>query len=187
MKQTYADRKRLYDCGKTLLKDAEFNKHSSDALGPADMPDSCPRCGCSLFVPKTLKILNCYDCDFEWHYEARRETSENEQNEGMTEQAERTVIPRMTAQEFVSTLIVAGKMADLEEKDKRRKLSGTFLQVCHGWIASDVQKEPDFWHETAETIRKRATRFMRDFNELRRAGKFPPLTDTVEMSLEIPT
>jgi hypothetical protein len=187
MGEAWADRKRLYQCGKKLLKDAGFNKHSSDALGPADMRDSCPRCGCSLFVPKKRNSLNCYDCGFEWLYGAENLANENEQDEGLTEQVERTVTPRMTAQDFVSTLIVAGKMGDLQDKNKLRKLSGTFLQVCHGWIASDVQKEPDFWHETAETIRKRATRFMRDFNELKKAGKFPPLNDSAGMSLAIPS
>ena len=137
-------------------------------------------------MPKALQALNCYDCGFEWHYDIRRVASDNEKNTGLTKQAGRTVTPRMTVKEFASILIVTGKMADLEDKDDLRKLSGTFLQVCHGWIASDVQKEPAFWHETAETIRKRATRFMRDFSECRKADTLTPLAGTTEMSLEIP-
>ena len=77
MQQTWSDRKRLYTCGIKLLRDADFSKHTRSIDGPADRRNSCPRCGCSVFVPKGKKnrparflpgiiyeTLSCYDCGY---------------------------------------------------------------------------------------------------------------------------
>jgi hypothetical protein len=189
MRAIWSDRKRLFSCGLQLLHDAGFFKHNSSVEGrPVDERHSCPRCGCTLFDSKGKKNLGaryppatiheklvCHDCG----YTPRPKTYDIRSADAEEVQVYSEIPllrPRLTAKQFVAALLLRGKLQDLVDAEKRRKVSGSYLILCEKWLPRDV-REAAFFDEPENTIKKRADRLYRAVKECQNAGNLLPEPD----------
>jgi hypothetical protein len=198
METTWANRKAEFDRGKNclrkerrrLLHDGKpnFDGHSQDGT-PIDPRNSCPRCGCSFFkstgrknldakyAPATVhEKLKCYDCGYELREKYYRIKASDVNDDSFLGALHAVIeppeaIPRLTPQEFVAALLIDGRLDDITGTEERRKILGSYLQLCEGWLPADVKNESGFDGEQESAIRQRATRLSRALLEHQQAKK----------------
>lgn len=177
MRSIWADRKREFAAGVSLLRDAHFFTHTESVSGQVDATrDHCPRCGCSIFIGTNrmdqdaqiaLEDLSCLDCGYlagtksYYQTEADRAADVFYEDRHIISEIKQSRSPRLTAQEFIALLALRGDLADLEaDKEKLRKLAGTYALLVDGLLPRDLQQFYGFT-ESENTLRVRADRFLR--------------------------
>ena len=157
MKQMRAASKAEYREGNEQLQKAHFNKHSRSVNGAIDPRDTCPRCGCQVFVPfgkqtKKREKLRCKDCGYQlrskFHEPTKvEEISSTDRNQlaGVPNRVDPPKVKaRMSKQDFVARLRQSGMLQDAQssedlDPEERRKLTGSYLQIVDSWTADDVR------------------------------------------------